>query len=89
MKLTPILEASFFLTAIVLAVLVVGLNCLQGGESLKSIGFLACDHSLTSADLLVKVGASAILALFLILLLGPVLAVVGRLGGRRRSRRSG
>jgi len=55
---------------------------------LKLIGFLECDYGLTSADLLVKVGATAIFALFLVLLFGPILAVLGRLGHRRHSRRS-
>ncbi len=88
MKLTRILEASFFLTAIVLVILVVGLNCLQGAPGLKLIGFLECDYGLTSADLLVKVGATAIFVLFLVLLFGPILAFLGRLGHRRHSRRS-
>jgi hypothetical protein len=89
MKLTRILEIAFFSTAIVLVILVVGLDCLQGTQSLKLIGFLECDYGLTSSDLRVKVGATAVLVLFLILLFGPILGVLGRLGHSSHSKRSG
>ena len=78
MKLSRILEASFFLTAIVLVILVVGLSCLEGATGLKLIGFLQCDYGLTSADVRVKVGATAVFVLLLALLFGPILAVLGR-----------
>jgi uncharacterized membrane protein YhaH (DUF805 family) len=89
MKLTRILEASFFSIAIVLVFLVVGLSCLQGTAGLKLVGFLQCDYGLTSADLPVKVGGLAIFGLFLVLLFGPILAVFVRHGRGRQTKRSG
>ena len=88
MKSAHILEALFFSTVVALVVLVVGLNCLQGAAGLKLFGILQCDYGLTSADPRVKVGATAILVLFLALLFGPIFVVLRRPGRIRRSKRS-
>ena len=68
-----IYERLFIASAIILVGLVVSLNCLQGTQF---IGQLKCNYALTSSDLIIKVGATAIFALFAALLLGPILAAI-------------
>ena len=68
-----IYDRLFIASAIILVGLVVGLNCLQGTPF---IGGLKCSYQLTSSDTIIKVGATAIFALFLALLLGPILATI-------------
>jgi hypothetical protein len=66
-------EIGFVGSAIVLVGLVGLLNCLQGTPFL---GGLKCNYALTSSDLVIKLGATAVFLLFLALLLGPVLATL-------------
>ncbi|HYB66704.1 MAG TPA: hypothetical protein VEC43_00130 [Candidatus Acidoferrales bacterium] len=68
-----IFEIAFICSAIALVGLVGLLNCLQGTPFL---GGLKCNYTLTSNDLVIKLGASAVFLLFLALLLGPVLATI-------------
>lgn len=63
----------FIASAIILVGLVVSLNCLQGTPFIAG---LKCDYALTSSDTIIKVGAATIFALFLALLLGPILAAI-------------
>jgi membrane protein implicated in regulation of membrane protease activity len=88
MKSSSVVETAFLAASVVLVVLVIGLDCLQGSSAVKLFGVLACDYGLTSADLRVKLGGTAILALFLALLFGPVLAVLRRRDGTRQRKRS-
>ena len=68
-----IFEIAFICSAIALVGLVGLLNCLQGTPFL---GGLKCNYTLTSNDLVIKLGASAVFLLFIALLLGPVLATI-------------
>jgi hypothetical protein len=68
-----IYEIAFICSAIALVILVGLLNCLQGTPFL---GGLKCNYTLTSGDLVIKIGATAFFLLFLALLLGPVLATL-------------
>lgn len=68
-----IFEIAFICSAIGLVALVGLLNCLQGTPFL---GGLKCNYTLTSNDLVIKLGATAVFLLFLALLLGPVLATL-------------
>jgi len=88
MKSAHIFEALFFSTVVALVVLVVGLNCLQGAAGLKLFGILQCDYGLTSTDPRVKIGATAIFVLFLVLLFGPILVVLRRPKRIRQTKRS-
>ncbi|HUK26812.1 MAG TPA: hypothetical protein VLV31_00195 [Candidatus Acidoferrales bacterium] len=63
----------FIAGAIILVGLVGSLNCLQGTPF---IGGLKCDYALTSTDTIIKIGAAAIFALFLVLFFGPILAAI-------------
>jgi chromate transport protein ChrA len=88
MKSSSMVEAIFLAASIALVALVIGLDCLQGSSAGKLFGILECDYALTSTDFPVKLGATAILALFLALLFGPVLAVLRRPDRTRQSKRS-
>lgn len=82
---------TIFLTlGIALVVLVVGLDCLQGSSIIKLFGrtILECNYGLTSTDFRVKMGATAIFALFLALLFGPIVAVLRRPERTRRLKTS-
>jgi len=68
-----IFEIAFICSAVALVGLVGLLNCLQGTPFL---GGLKCNYALTSNDLVIKAGATAVFLLFLALLLGPVLATI-------------
>ena len=68
-----IYERLFIASAIILVGLVGSLNCLQGTPF---IGELKCSYALTSSDVIIKVGATAAFALFVALLLGPILAAI-------------
>ncbi len=86
MTRAQIIEGLFFAIVIVLVGLILGLNCLQGA-GVKLLGLLECNYSFTSADFRVKVTATALLVLFIALIFGPILAVLRRPRGLRRSRR--
>jgi hypothetical protein len=68
-----IFEIAFICLAIALVSLVGLLNCLQGTPFL---GGLKCSYALTSNDLVIKLGATAVFLLFVALLLGPILATL-------------
>jgi hypothetical protein len=68
-----IFEIAFVCSAVALVSLVGLLNCLQGTPFL---GGLKCSYALTSSDLVIKLGATAVFLLFLALLLGPVFATI-------------
>ena len=68
-----IYERLFIASSIILVGLVGSLNCLQGTPF---IGQLKCNYGLTSSDTIIKVGGTVIFALFLALLLGPILATI-------------
>lgn len=68
--------------------LMIGLVCLQGSSSVRLLGFLQCNYGLTSDDVRIKVGASLLFVLFLALLFGPVVAVIGRVESARGSSES-
>lgn len=86
MKTSSIVEGLFLATVIVLVVLVLGLDCMQGSAGLRLLGIIRCDYGLTSADLAVKALATTVLVLFLGLIFGPILAVVKEARGIRRSK---
>jgi membrane protein implicated in regulation of membrane protease activity len=85
---SSVVEAIFLAAGIVLVALVIGLDCLQGSAAGKLFGILECNYALTSADFPIKLGATAILALFLALLFGPVLAVLRRPDRTKRPKHS-
>ena len=87
MKSSNLVEAIFLATGIVLVVLVVLVDCLQGLSPVKLFGVLACNYGLTSSDFRVKILAIAILAIFAGLLFGPILAVLRRPERTKRSKR--
>lgn len=62
-------EIGFIISAVALVALVGAVNCLQGTPF---VGALKCGYSFTSADLVVKIIATAIFLLFTALLLGPI-----------------
>ncbi|HUK49448.1 MAG TPA: hypothetical protein VLV18_00310 [Terriglobales bacterium] len=66
-------ERLFLASAVALFAFVILLNCLQGTPF---IGGLACPYQLTSSSIIIKIGATAIFALFLGLLFGPILAAI-------------
>jgi hypothetical protein len=88
MKSKNLVWEIFLTLGIALVVLVVGLDCLQGSSGIKLFGILECNYGLTSTDFRVKIGATAIFALFLALLFGPIVAVLRRSKRTRRSKTS-
>ena len=71
-------ETLFLASTIILVGLVASINCLQGTPFVGWYGgtALKCPYSLTSGDIIVKVGTGAIFALFLGLLFGPIVAAI-------------
>ena len=86
--LARFMEGLFYSTAIAIALLVVGLNCLQGTPIMPLFGYHGCNYSLSSQDLRVKAGAAITFILFLALLFGPILAVLQSHRPIRSSKRS-
>ncbi len=70
--------AIFFAIVIVLVLLVIGLDCLQGSASLRILGVLQCNYGLTSSDLRIRAGAATAFVLFLALVFGPIGAALIR-----------
>ncbi len=66
-------EIGFIASAVALVALVGVVNCLQGTPF---VGALKCNYAYTSGDLIVKILGTAILLVFLGLLLGPVVATI-------------
>jgi hypothetical protein len=68
----------FIGSAIILVGLVGSLNCLQGTQFIGTFSGsgLKCPFALTSNDLIIKIGATAIFILFLALLFGPILGAM-------------